>query len=112
MQAGRLRHRLIIQNFVTEELPSGQEGEVWHDGAEVWAEVRGISGRELMSSGAELSDATIRVWLRFRQDIFATSRLKILMGPFKGCILQVIGPPIPDAKATRLEVLCKLGVKI
>ncbi|EJD6704351.1 phage head closure protein [Serratia sarumanii] len=112
MQAGRLRHRLIIQNAEIEELPSGQQKEIWLDGAEVWADVRGISGRELMSSGAELSDATIRVWLRFRQDIFATSRFKIIMGPFKGNILQVIGPPIPDAKATRLEVLCKTGVKV
>ncbi|MGQ2831398.1 hypothetical protein, partial [Leptospira interrogans] len=27
-----------------------------------------------------------------------------------GKTLEIVGPPIPDAKATRLEILCKQGV--
>jgi SPP1 family predicted phage head-tail adaptor len=76
MQAGRNRHRVTIQNSVTVRSPSGQPKQDWQDGKTVWAEVKGISGRELMASGAEKAEATIRVWLRYRQDISAASRLK------------------------------------
>jgi head-tail adaptor len=55
------------------------------------------------------SEATIRVWMRYRADVTAASRLVVLNGPFKGLTLEVVGPPIPDAKSTRLEILCKQG---
>ncbi|WP_221918714.1 phage head closure protein, partial [Klebsiella oxytoca] len=53
MQAGRLRHRLTIQNFTTSRTPSGQPVEKWEDGKTIWAEVKGISGRELLAAGVE-----------------------------------------------------------
>jgi head-tail adaptor len=56
----------------------------WEDGETIWAEVKGISGRELVASGAEVAEATIRVWVRFRRDITAANRLKVLTGPFAG----------------------------
>lgn len=61
MQAGRLRDRVVVQNITTSRDPSGQPVETWHDGAETWAEVKGISGRELVAAGAETAVATIRV---------------------------------------------------
>ena len=78
VQAGRLRHRVTIQNFVTQTLPSGQETENWADGATVWAEVKGVSGRELLTAGAELAESTIRVWMRYRRDVTAASRLHVI----------------------------------
>jgi len=110
MQAGRNRHRVIIQNAVTIRSPSGQPKKEWQDGAEVWAEVKGVSGRELVASAAEKAEATIRVWMRYRRDISAASRLKVKTGPFRGLTLDITGSPIPDAKSTRLEILCKQGV--
>ena len=111
MQAGRLRHRVTIQNFTSSRTLSGQPIEEWVDGKTIWAEVKGISGRELVASGAEAAESTIRVWIRFRRDITAASRLKVLNGPFAGAVLTITGPPIPDTAATRLEVLCKQGVE-
>jgi hypothetical protein len=58
--------RVTIQNFTTSRTPSGQPVEKWEDGKTIWAEVKGISGRELLAAGAEHADATIRVWVRFR----------------------------------------------
>lgn len=110
MHAGRLRDRLTIQNAVTSRSPSGQPVESWVDGKTIWAETKGISGREKMVSGAEKAEATIRVWVRFRSDITSASRLKVLTGPFKGLTLSVTGPPIPDSNSTQLEILCKQGV--
>ena len=109
MQAGRLRDRLVVQNPTTTRSPTGQPVKTWSDTETIWAEVKGISGREQMFAGAELAEATIRVWIRFRHDVTAASRLKVLTGPFKGAVLNVTGMPIPDAKGSQLEILCKLG---
>lgn len=111
MLAGRLRDRITILNFTTSRAPSGQPVEIWEEGKTIWAEVKGISGRELVAAGAESAQATIRVWIRFRRDITAASRLKVNTGPFKGAILNIIGPPIPDAKGVQMEILCKQGAE-
>lgn len=112
MQAGRNRSRVTIQNKVVERTPSGQPKEEWRDGRTVWAEVKGISGREIITSGAEKPEATIRVWMRFRTDVTAASRLMVITGPFKGQTLDVTGPPVPDSKGKQLEILCKQGVRL
>ncbi|HKN05521.1 MAG TPA: phage head closure protein [Buttiauxella sp.] len=111
MQAGGLRNRVTIKNFKTVELPSGQESEQWEDGATAWADIRSISGRELLTSSAETAEATIRVWMRFRRDVTAVSQLLVLTGPLKGMTLNIIGPPIPDPKGIQMEILCKQGVE-
>jgi SPP1 family predicted phage head-tail adaptor len=79
-------------------------------GKTISAEVKGISGRELLSAGAEQADANIRVWTRYHHEITARSSLKVLTGPFKGAS-ERYGPPVPDIKGTRLEILCKQGTE-
>lgn len=106
-----MRQRVTIQNFTTYRDDYGQVIEEWADIATVWADVQGISGKELIAAGAEMAEATIRVWVRYRADISAASRLLCCSGPFEGVSLDIIGPPIPDNKGTRLEILCKQGVK-
>lgn len=105
-----MRDRITIQNFTTIELPSGQEKEVWADVATVWAEVKAISGRELIASGAERSEATFRIWLRYRTDVTSASRI---LWQQKGHEKQAydIVAAIPDTPYSRLELLCKGGVK-
>ncbi|WP_459567039.1 phage head closure protein, partial [Enterobacter hormaechei] len=80
-------------------------------GNPVPAEVNGISGREQLSGGAETAQATIRVWMRFRSELNASSRLEVLSGPYKGQVLNIIGPPVANATGTRLEILCKTGAE-
>lgn len=112
MEPGRFRHRVTIQNSIQVRTPSGQPKNEWHDTATGCpAEVKAISGRELMTSGAEKAEATIRVWMRFRSDITAGSRLVCTSGPLKGLVLDVSGSPVPNSNGTRLEILCKQGVK-
>lgn len=55
MRPGGLRQRVTIQNFTTSRTPSGGVIQEWYDVATVWAEVKGISGRELIAAGAEMS---------------------------------------------------------
>ncbi|MEG1113063.1 MAG: phage head closure protein [Hafnia sp.] len=111
MEPGRFRHRVKILTFTTSRDSSGQPVESWSGGDPVPAEVKGISGREQMSGGAETAQATIRVWIRFRPEVNASSRIEVLSGPYKGQALNVIGPPISNANGTRQEILCKTGVE-
>ncbi|MFI8417696.1 phage head closure protein [Serratia sp. NPDC078593] len=108
MEPGRFRHRIMIQNFETVELPSGQEKEVWIDVApeKIPAEVKAISGRELLASGAERVEATVRIWLRYRDDVSSASRVI-----FRDLAYDIVAA-LPDVKLTRLELLCKSGVKV
>ena len=109
MEPGRFRHRVKILTFTTSRDTSGQPVESWSGGNPVPAEVNGISGREQMSGGAETAQATIRVWMRFRSELNASSRLEVLSGPYKGQVLNIIGPPVANATGPRLEILCKTG---
>ncbi|ATG18036.1 head-tail adaptor [Providencia alcalifaciens] len=105
MDIGRLRHRVRIERPVTKPLSSGTREKTWMPICETWAEVNSISGRELMSSGAEMSEVTVRVWMRYRADIHPACRM-VYRGRIYG--IQAV---IPDVKFTRLELLCKYGVK-
>ena len=70
-----------------------------------------LPGAALRLCGAETAQATIRVWMRFRSELNASSRLEVLSGPYKGQVLNIIGPPVANATATRLEILCKTGAE-
>ncbi len=105
MQAGRLRHIVTFQRSDLVKLPSGASESQWVDIVTTRAEVKDISGRELLASGAEMSEITVRVWMRFRSDINSTCRMV-----FNGLNYD-IQSAIPDVKRTRLELLCKQGVK-
>ncbi|MDC9583359.1 phage head closure protein [Xenorhabdus sp. PR6a] len=105
MRAGRLRHRVTIQKNESSRSPMGSVINKWVDVAEVWAEVRTISGRELVASSAVFSEVTIRIWLRYRADITTGHRIVYQGKPL------VIAVVIPDTKHTRLELLCKGGVR-
>lgn len=111
MEPGRFRHRITIQNFTVSRNDHGDEIEEWLDGETIAAEIKGMSGRERVSAGAEMAEATVRVWMRYRSDVTAASRLLCRSGPYRGNVLDIVGPPIPDAKGTRFEILCKQGVK-
>ncbi|MDV5716807.1 phage head closure protein [Enterobacter hormaechei] len=110
MRAGGLRNRVTIRVFTTHRDPSGQVIQVWEDGETIWAEVKGISGRELIAAGAEMSEVTFRMWVRYRSDVTSASRI---IWKQKGHDAKAfdIQSAIPDEKATRLELLCKGGLK-
>ncbi|MEQ1964559.1 phage head closure protein [Xenorhabdus khoisanae] len=110
MRAGALRHRVTIQKNEQSRSPSGGVIKKWVNVAEVWAEVKYISGRELVASGRILSEATVRIWLRYRADITTIYRVFYQGDSTQGQFFDIVAV-IPDPKRTHLELLCKGGVK-
>ncbi|MBD2798921.1 phage head closure protein [Xenorhabdus sp. M] len=110
MRAGALRHRVTIQKNESSRSPGGSVIKTWIDVAEVWAEVKFINGRELVASGRILSEATVRIWLRYRADITTTHRIFYQGDATQGQFFSIVAV-IPEPKRTHLELLCKGGVK-
>ena len=81
----------------------------WRDLATVWAEIRSISGRERMSSGAIYSEATVRIWARYRDDITTANRILYRSPNVRGQVYSIVAV-IPDVDNSRLELLCKGGI--
>ncbi|EIK2677066.1 phage head closure protein [Salmonella enterica subsp. enterica] len=109
MKIGAMRHRVTFQ---AQEVTQGRMGEVireWRDVATVWADIRVISGRELLSSGTVYSEATVRIWTRFRPGISTANRILYRSSSQPGTVYAILAV-IPDSAGTRLELLCKGGV--
>lgn len=105
-----MKRRITFQYSKTHR---GELGEIlydWHDLATVWAEIRAISGRELIASGALLSEASIRIWTRYRADITTANRILYQLPNICGQVYGILAV-IPDADHSRLELLCKGGIR-
>ncbi|MDE1484224.1 phage head closure protein [Xenorhabdus bovienii] len=109
MRAGRLRHRITIRKNESTRDSFGGIINNWVDVATVWAEVKAISGRERVASGAVFSEATVRIWLRYRADVTTANNITYHGANTKGTAFDIMAV-IPDAKHSRLELLCKGGI--
>ncbi|QLB18668.1 phage head closure protein [Mannheimia granulomatis] len=76
MNIGKLRHCIIIQT--QRHRPSGYGAVVleWGDLHTIWAEVKPISGRELISASQIHAEATAQIWLRYLPNLDHTMRVK------------------------------------
>jgi len=72
----------------------------WEDVAEVWANVRELSGRELTAARQRQGQLTHEIEIRWRAGVTATMR-----GVFEGRKLNFLGPPRnPDGKKVALMI--------
>ncbi|AWX77824.1 phage head closure protein [Klebsiella variicola] len=109
MRAGKMKRRVTFQKSESHRDQMGQVIYVWSDLATVWAEIRAISGRERMSSGGLYSEATVRIWTRYRDDITTANRILYRSPNVRGQVYGIVAV-IPDVDHTRLELLCKGGI--
>ncbi|MBK4414170.1 phage head closure protein [Enterobacter hormaechei] len=107
MQAGKLRHRVTIQEPVMVQNPeTGAVNKTWRDLATVWAEVSPLSAREFIAAQASQGEITTRITIRFRPGITRMNRIL-----FRGEIYNIDGV-LPDPKSGReyLTLPCSEGV--
>ena len=89
MQAGRLTQRVRIEQPVVTRNALGEEILGWTTFAEVWAEVRPLSTRELVTLRAEYAEVTTMITIRYRPGI--TAKMRVLHGD----AIYRIEPPAP-----------------
>lgn len=76
LNAGRLRHRVVIQRPVdTRDSSDGSVIRTWSNLATVWAAIEPLSAKEFIASQAEDSQVSTRIVIRYRDDISHEMRL-------------------------------------
>lgn len=99
---GRMRDRVTILASTSSRTPSGQSKPVWETTvATVWAEVRGLSTKDLLQAQQANVLATHRIKIRYRSDVKHTHRLQ-----WEGRTME-ISSVIEDPKKTVLTLLAR-----
>ena len=107
MQAGKLRHRVVIQEPVNNQnTETGSIESSWQDVATIWADVYPLSAREFISAQSEQGEITTRITIRFRRNISNKNRIL-----YEGKIFNIEGV-LPDPVSGReyLTLPCSEGV--
>lgn len=111
MQAGKLRHRIDIEEKTTPRDPvTGEYGEP--EWVARWekcpARIEPLSARDLVAAQAAQSKATARIVIRYRAGVLPTMR-----AIYRGEAYSFEGPPLEDPKSglEYLTILVSKGVK-
>ncbi len=109
MRAGRLRHRITIQEpGLVQDPGSGEMLPGWQT---VWdkvpAEVTALSARDLIAAQAAQSEASGRMVIRYRAGVLPTMRIL-----HRGDVYEIQGQPMPDPDSglEYLTILVSKGV--
>ncbi len=104
MEAGKLRHRVVIQENTPTRDSYGDEVDSWSTWATVWGAVEPLTGREAFSAGANqrLAEVTHRIRIRYRSGVLPTMRVTWRSRTFN--IQSVIEPETRDRE---IQLMCE-----
>lgn len=114
MRSGQFRHKVILLRRV--EIQSG--GEVtfsYVPFAEPWARIVPVSGREYFAAKQVQAEGTVRIHIRWRNDVDETCRVRHVtdhsVSPALFDEYDITSPPLPDEKTGRRELvlMCAKG---
>lgn len=105
MEPGRLRHRVRIEVKSDERDEHGQP-KGWISRGVVAADIRSVTGKEFISGNAERSSVTTKIFMRYRDDVRATTtRFVEITSGGSGRVYSVTAP-LPTRDRRNMEVLC------
>lgn len=108
MRAGRLRHRVTIQQLTAgspNQKGTGEPDSAWTDVATVYADVRPLSGRQLLLAQQVSSEVTTEIEIRYRAGV--TAAMRAVLGSTVYEIKAVIDP---EQRHIRLILQCGTGL--
>jgi SPP1 family predicted phage head-tail adaptor len=105
VQAGKLRHRIKIQEATETYNGVGEPVTTWTDYKIVWAEIRPMQGREYWASQQVNPEVTHRVTIRYLDGVTTEMRIN-----FSDRIFAIDSILNTDEKNVELVVLCKENV--
>ncbi len=104
MNAGRLRHRVTVQQKSVARTSSGAENVTWTNVGTFWARVQPLQGREYMEGRAQASDISTRILLRFQPGTTFTDAMR---ATWDGHTYQVVSVIEPDEARRELVLMCR-----
>ena len=103
MQIGKLRRRATVQEKTYTRNSFGEEVITWATWASVWAEVRGLSGREWVEARQVAADVTTSIRVRYREGFAPTMRVVVGASTY-----EVAAPAMDvDGRGRELVLLCR-----
>ncbi len=115
MEAGRLRHRITLQERVTSQDEHGDPVVTWTSWAEIVpAEIVPVSGREFLAGQGIVGQVTTKIRIRWRPGVVETMRaLHTVDAGSPGRVdIYNIAAVLPDPDSGRVFVwlMCARGV--
>jgi SPP1 family predicted phage head-tail adaptor len=106
MRAGRLRHRVTIQQPAETRDAFGEIQSAFTTlQANVPADIRGLRTREFIEAAGTESDITHEIRIRFRTDLRPKMRMVATGGCASGEVYELTGVMDPDGR--RRELVCQ-----
>ncbi len=102
MKAGKLRHRITIQEASERQDSTGAVVNTWVDRATIWAAVEPLSGRELVAAQALNAETSTRIRTRYWAGI--TPKMRASWGDHIYDILSVVEL---ESAQRELHLMCK-----
>ena len=110
INAGKLNKRVSIEESVAVSPAVNEFGEpnvVWDELAEVWAAMEPLTGREFWAQQQVQSEITVRIRIRYRDDIVAGMRVV-----YNQAIYMIKNVIDPLEKHEELHLMCSEGVRV
>jgi SPP1 family predicted phage head-tail adaptor len=105
MEAGKLRHKLTIQQKTITTDAFGGAIETWSDMAvNVWASVEPLSGRELATAQSVYAETTVKITMRYLSSVIPAMRIV-----FEGRFYNIQSVVDVDMRHRELIILCSEG---
>lgn len=109
MNAGRLRHKIDIEQLVAgspNQNEYGEPSEVWTVFLnDIWAAVEPLQGRELFAAQEHHAEVTTRIRIRYRDGV--TAKMRVV---FEGAYYDIKAVIDPERRHRELHLLCTTGV--
>jgi head-tail adaptor len=109
MQAGRQRHRVVLEERADVQDSVGDYEVAYIELAEVWASIIPVSGRERIAGAQVASEHDTRIVIRFRRGLDSTIRIRHVVVHESPAIEELydVQAILPDATGRRwLTFLC------
>ena len=105
MQAGRLRHRLVIRQPTVSRNEVGEEIITWATLATVWGRLEALRGEEQLAAKQLTAEIVARATLRYRADVSTDMRIQydgseydidaVIPDPLKTILTLTLTAPAP-----------------
>lgn len=107
MRAGRLRHRLYLQQSTQTRTASGGYEDGWATIATIWGAVEPLKGREFFENAQVEGDVTHRIVIRSRAEVTTKHRFIHIE---KNRVFNVVSVINPNERDISMEIMAKESV--